>query len=57
MCVCVCLGGVGGGGGERDWEREAEARGCKIVGEWVCMCTRVWMQGRGSDRVRYVMPY
>ena len=26
-------------------------------GLWVCVCAHVWMQGRGRDRVRYVMPY
>ena len=36
---------------ERDWERERGMRGCEIV------CTWVWRQGRGSERVRYVMHY
>ena len=35
---------------ERDW-------GCKTVCMCVCMCAHVWMQGRGSDAVRYVMHY
>ena len=34
-----------------------EAKGCEVV----CMCgwvgERVWMQGRGTERVRYVMHY
>ena len=41
--------GWGGGG-----EIEREARVCEIR---VCVCARVWMQGRESDRVRYVMHY
>ena len=35
---------------ERDW-------GSKTVCMCVCMCAHVWMQGRGSDAVRYVMHY
>jgi len=45
---------------ERDWDREGEARGCEFVCVCGCedVCVRVWwLQGRRSDRVRYVMHY
>ena len=42
-----------GGGGVGDWKREGDARGCEIV--CVRVCVLVWMQGRSSDRVRYLM--
>ena len=34
-----------------EWEGSEGLRDCV----WVCMCTcaRVWMQGSGSDKVRY----
>ena len=45
--------------GERNWERGSEARGCEIVGQDVCTCTRerVGMLGRVGDRVRCVTHY
>ena len=54
VVVVVVEGWVGSG--ERLRER-GDTRGCEIVflcvRVWVCVCARVWMQGRGIYRVIY----
>ena len=51
---CFVLGGMG------DGERLRERRGCEGLRDCVCLvcvCARVCIQGRRSDRVRHVMHY
>ena len=44
-CVCVCVWS-----GERLSEKGKQG----VARLWVCVCARVWMQGRENDRVRYM---
>ena len=50
-------GGGGGGGVKRYWKRERGKRDCGSVGVREYTFARVWMRGRGRDKVRCVIHY